>query len=70
MATNGDPLENVIAERINGMIKEEYLVHYQVTSIQEAREVLEKVVKLYNQYRLHMRIGNNHIPEQIYTHFN
>lgn len=65
MTTKGDPLENAIAERVNGIIKEEYLSHYQVSSIQEAREVLEKAVKLYNQDRPHMSIGN-HTPEQIH----
>ncbi len=26
MTENGDPLENAIAERVNGIIKEEYLM--------------------------------------------
>ncbi len=29
MTENGDPLENAIAERVNGIIKEEYLEDYQ-----------------------------------------
>jgi putative transposase len=65
MTTSGDPLENAIAERVNGIIKEEYLSHYQVNSIQEAKQILEKVVKLYNQDRPHMSIGN-YTPAQIY----
>jgi len=54
MTNNGDPLENAVAERVNGIIKEEYLAHYQVSSIQEAKEILQKVVKLYNDDRPHM----------------
>ena len=30
MTENGDPLENAIAERVNGIIKEKYLNHYQI----------------------------------------
>ena len=30
MTENGDPLENAIAERVNGIIKEEYLQDYYI----------------------------------------
>ena len=36
MTENGDPLENAIAERVNGIIKEEYLDAYEVNNIKEA----------------------------------
>ncbi len=65
MTTNGDPLENAIAERVNGIIKDEYLSHYQVNGLHQAKQVLEKVVKLYNQDRPHMSIGN-HTPVQLH----
>ena len=58
MTENGDPLENAIAERINGIIKEEYLDCYQVNNITEAKELLEAVVQLYNDQRPHMSISN------------
>ena len=58
MTENGDPLENAIAERINGIIKEEYLHNYQVNSLKEAKELLEAVVDLYNNERPHMSISN------------
>ena len=58
MTENGDPLENPIAERINGIIKEEYLQDYTVNTILDARKVLEFVVKLYNEERPHNSIGN------------
>ena len=57
MTENGDPLENAIAERINGIIKEEYLNDYTVDSIEEAKELLPAVVKLYNNERPHQSIG-------------
>jgi len=58
MTENGDPRENAIAERVNGIIKDEYLYDYQVVSIKEARELLKAVVDLYNTDRPHMSIGN------------
>ena len=65
MTENGDPLENALAERINGIIKGEYLDCYEVNSIQEANELLIQVVNLYNQERPHMSIGNK-TPEEVY----
>lgn len=65
MTENGDPLENAIAERVNGIIKEEYLNDYQVNNIMEARELLDLVVKLYNNERPHMSIGNL-TPNQVH----
>ena len=57
MTENGDPLENAIAERINGIIKEEYLEHYVITNIIEAEKALAKAVSYYNQQRPHMSCG-------------
>jgi putative transposase len=65
MTENGDPLENAIAERINGIIKEEYLEMQKVNTIKEARAVLKKAVELYNTQRPHMSIGNL-APDQIH----
>lgn len=58
MTENGDPLENAVAERVNGIIKEEYLECFAPKSIKEASEALKAVVELYNNERPHMSIGN------------
>jgi hypothetical protein len=58
MTENGDPLENAIAERLNGIIKGEYLIDYQINSITEAKRVLEAVVELYNEDRPHSSVSN------------
>lgn len=58
MTESGDPLENAIAERVNGIVKEEYLEAYQVNNIDEAKILLDSVVKLYNEDRPHMSISN------------
>ena len=57
MTENGDPLENAMAERINGIMKEEYLITYQVDNIEDAQALLKEVVDLYNAQRPHMSIG-------------
>lgn len=65
MTENGDPLENAVAERVNGIIKDEYLENYLVTDISEAKKLLESVVNLYNNERPHMSISN-FTPNQIH----
>ncbi len=65
MTENGDPLENAIAERVNGIIKDEYLQDYTVKTIKEAKQVLSFVVRLYNEERPHNSISNN-VPSQVH----
>ncbi len=65
MTENGDPLENAIAERVNGIIKDEYLYNYDVFTVKEATELLKAVVELYNTDRPHMSIGNL-TPEKVH----
>lgn len=65
MTENGDPLENAIAERVNGIIKEEYLNDYQIENLKQAKELLKIVVELYNNERPHMSIGNL-TPNQVH----
>ena len=65
MTENGDPLENAIAERINGIIKEEYLQEYTVKNLKEAKQRLESAVCLYNEDRPHNSISNLY-PSQVH----
>ena len=58
MTGYGDPLENAMAERVNGRIKEEYLNYYTITSVKQAKEMLRKTVLLYNQERPFLCIDN------------
>jgi putative transposase len=57
MTENGDPRENAIAERINGIIKSEYLLNMNPRTIQQAFDLLDNAIRLYNQERPHMSIG-------------
>jgi transposase InsO family protein len=67
MTENGDPLENPIAERINGIIKNEYLKHHSITNQPNAMRLLEKIVSNYNQQRPHQSI-NMLTPELVHQH--
>lgn len=58
MTQSGDPLDNSIAERINGIMKNEYLFHYYPDDLHQAKQVLERCVRLYNTERPHNSIGN------------
>ena len=65
MTENGDPLENPIAERANGIIKDEYLCHYTDKTITEIQERLTQAVALYNNERPHMSC-NMLTPEKVH----
>lgn len=65
MSENGDPLENAIAERVNGIIKNEYLDNYSINNLTETQQLLRAVIDLYNNERPHMSIGNLK-PSQIH----
>jgi transposase InsO family protein len=57
MTETSEPTDNPVAERVNGILKEEYLSHYKVKTLKEAREVLQESIELYNHDRPHMSIG-------------
>ena len=65
MTESGDPLENALAERVNGIIKEEYLNFYETVSLEEAKKQLIKTITLYNNDRPHMSISNK-TPNQVH----
>jgi transposase InsO family protein len=67
MTENGDPLDNAIAERVNGILKEEYLDCYLVENINEDKVLLAQVIKLYNEQRQHMSIGNKK-QKKVHSH--
>jgi len=54
MTENGDPYENAQAERVNGILKEEYLNDYSVDNLEQARLALDFVIKMYNTERPHL----------------
>jgi transposase InsO family protein len=65
MTENGDPLENAVAERINGIIKQEYLDLGRVDTIEDARAELDRAVAFYNGGRPHASISM-FTPDQVH----
>lgn len=57
MTENGDPLENPVAERINGILKYEYLNHYQLSELTQVIELVNEVIDRYNRLRPHLSIN-------------
>ena len=57
MTENGDPRENAIAERVNGIIKNEYLHRYYPKNIRQATFILNRAINLYNNQRPHLSIS-------------
>jgi transposase InsO family protein len=57
MTEKSDPLENAIAERVNGIIKQEFL-DTKYANIPEARRAVAEAVSIYNNERPHSSIEN------------
>jgi len=53
MTENGDPRENAIAERVNGILKDEWLKQMKLTSLQETEKQLGEIIRTYNHDRPH-----------------
>lgn len=53
MTENGDPYENAIAERVNGILKGEFLLNQTFSSYTEASQATQIAVEKYNQVRPH-----------------
>ena len=58
MTENGDPKENAIAERLNGIIKGEFTLEKQISfrNFTEARKEISKIIDFYNNQRPHRSI--------------
>jgi len=52
MTENGDPLENAIAERVNGILKEE-LLERKYSDFKTAKKEVAKAIVIYNSLRPH-----------------
>ena len=65
MTESGDPLDNAIAERINGIIKQEYLKYLRPSNLQQATEMLKQIVESYNERRPHLSIQMN-TPDKVH----
>jgi transposase InsO family protein len=53
MTENGDPYENAIAERVNGILKEEFDLYSSKESLKETTRRITESIQTYNQLRPH-----------------
>ena len=61
MTESGDPLENAIAERINGILKTEWIYDVKLKSWQETINFISRIIDLYNNQR-HIRVISYMVP--------
>jgi len=54
MTQNGDPYENAIAERINGILKTDFRLNRVFTTFEEVTKAVDKSIYNYNHLRPHM----------------
>lgn len=59
MTENSDPRENAIAERINGILKEEYIGPLKESSELDLSEIVDTAIYRYNQLRPHLSCDMN-----------
>lgn len=57
MTQSGDPLENAVAERANGILKTEWLYKMTIPTREICKQELERIILFYNTERPHMSIG-------------
>jgi putative transposase len=66
MTNNGDPYENAVAERINGILKQEFIIDTYHADLDIMRKIVKEAVDIYNSKRPHY---SNHMltPTQMHN---
>lgn len=57
MTEDGNPTDNAIAERVNGILKTEYIAGRSLSDTMEAYSAISKAIGHYNSFRPHMSLG-------------
>lgn len=65
MTESGDPLENAIAERVNGILKTEWLYLNSYSGIEDAKRAVKSAIWTYNNLRPHLSLGME-TPENVH----
>ena len=56
MTESGDPLENAIAERVNGILKVEWIYDQKFQNLMQAQGYIKQIIAIYNKERPHTSI--------------
>ncbi len=65
MTESYDPYQNAVAERINGILKQEFLMETSKINIKLMRKIVEQSIRIYNTKRPHWSCQMN-TPEQMH----
>lgn len=57
MTESGDPRENSIAERVNGILKQEFIEQLDDMTMDNAEEKIRRIIEIYNNQRPHLSLG-------------
>lgn len=68
MTKGGSPQENAIAERINGILKEEYGISDRYITKKQCHKLVEEVIYLYNTERPHLSLDMQ-TPLECYNNY-
>jgi putative transposase len=66
MAATGDVYENAMAERVNGILKDEFMLDATFTNLPHATRAVKQAIKAYNNLRPHMSLKMK-TPTQVYA---
>jgi len=66
MSEKGNPYENAVAERVNGILKGEFMLSETFKSKALANQAVQEAIDTYNEYRPHMSL-NYMTPNQKYA---
>lgn len=59
MTEPASPTQNAVAERVNGILKTEWIYHAETfKTIEEASNYIDRIIEIYNQERPHNSLGN------------
>jgi putative transposase len=53
MTNNGDPYENAVAERINGILKQEFIIDTYHADLNIMKKIVKEAIEIYNNQRPH-----------------
>ena len=66
MAAKGSPQENPLAERVNGILKDEWLYEIQLKNKSQTLQIVDQIIDLYNENRPHLSLKYQ-TPDMVYN---
>ena len=66
MTENGDPYENAVAERINRILKDEWLYEIPLKNKNQTLQIVDQIIDLYNANRPHLSLKYQ-TPDRVYN---